>query len=203
MASSADGPQTWERILELWNGVDIPDGLWLLVQVTEEGAVMTPVPGSRHSGTTGRLSKILERAVGDDYFVHQTTGVGVLGKKGGAFVPDFLVVPVKASGAVVHAEDAPLVIEVTSPSNFQNDREVKYHAYAQGGVRQYLLIDPLDPQGPTVTLFTEPEGDEYTKAERFPYGATITLEDPVRVVIDTSQFPLDDVPASWPRPRRR
>ncbi|GLY30595.1 Uma2 family endonuclease [Kineosporia sp. NBRC 101731] len=190
MTQTATDPQAWARILDMWNSVDIPDG-FLLVQVTEEGAVMTPPPGPRHTRTTGWLSKILERAVGDDYFVLQTSGIGVTAK-GGAFVPDFLVVRTDAAAGVVHPEDAILVVEVTSPSNFDNDRETKYHAYAKGGIPQYLLIDPVDQDNRRVTLFTEPSGDEYLKAVQVSYGELITVPYPVPIVIDTSRFPLTD-----------
>lgn len=191
MATSVAGPQAWAEILEMWHAVDVPEGQ-LLVQVTEEGAVMSPTPGVRHSRTTGRLGWVLADALGEHYFVHQTIGVGVLGKKGGAFVPDFLVVREEVAAEVVHPEDALLVIEVTSPGNKENDRVVKYHAYARGGVQQYLLVDPLDLRGPSVTLFTEPRGDTYGKARRFEYGDIVRLEHPVPIVIDTGRFPRGD-----------
>ncbi len=67
-------------------------------------------------------------------------------------------------------------------------------------MRQYLLVDPEDSRGPTVTLFTEPKDGDYQKAVSFPYGAVITLYEPERIVIDTSVFPE---PEPEPGPDRR
>lgn len=180
----------WERILQKWNQLDPPEGE-LVVQVTLEGTLMSPPAGPRHRDTVDEMNKILLAALGNEYRIHQTSGMAVPSVPG-IFVPDFLVVPKGRAPSAVPSEKAILVVEVTSPSNAKNDRETKYQAYAKGGVPQYLLIDPVPEDAQTVTLFTDPSGGEYTRSVQVPYGESITVNRPVPIVIDTSLFPRTD-----------
>ncbi len=55
-----------------------------------------------------------------------------------------------------YVEGSPdLVIEVLSPSNWLNDRRVKYAAYAEAGVAEYWIVDP---QQETVEVFALRDG---------------------------------------------
>jgi Uma2 family endonuclease len=90
------------------------------------------------------------------------------------------------------AKDALLVVEVTSPSNAANDRKwgLKYEAYAKGLVPIYLLIDPHAGAGPTLTLFTQPDGKRYQAETTVPFGTPLTLPEPFdATTIDSSRFP--------------
>ncbi|MBT0768941.1 Uma2 family endonuclease [Kineosporia sp. J2-2] len=178
------------RVLRMWNELDVPEN-FLVAQVTPEGVLMSPPAAPQHSSTVDELNRILVEASNRSYRVHQTKGMWVAAQPA-IFVPDFMVVARGLPPGDISSEDTLLVAEITSPSNVRNDRVVKYHAYAKGGVAQYLLIDPVDEDDPSVTLFSEPSGDEYTRAVRVPYGESLTVEQPFPIVIDTGLFPLDD-----------
>ncbi|MBR7826850.1 Uma2 family endonuclease [Actinospica sp. MGRD01-02] len=89
--------------------------------------------------------------------------------------------------------EALLVVEVTSPSNAQNDRKwgLKYKSYARGRIPAYLLIELYADDGPAVTLFTEPNGTRYLGEQTVPFGTKLALPEPLdEIVVDTSAFPL-------------
>jgi Uma2 family endonuclease len=91
------------------------------------------------------------------------------------------------------AKDALLVVEVASPSNGDDDRKWgrKYKAYAKGLVAIYLLIDPHAEYGPSLTLFTQPDGKRYQAETTVPFGTPLQLPEPFdAVTIDSSRFPL-------------
>ncbi len=73
---------------------------------------------------------------GDGLLVHLT--------ENDQFVPDMMVVcdpnKIKPNG-IYGAPD--LVVEVLSPSTAKNDRKHKKEVYAQCGVREYWIVDPI------------------------------------------------------------
>ncbi|WP_261986812.1 Uma2 family endonuclease [Actinomadura sp. HBU206391] len=77
-----------------------------------------------------------------------------------------------------------LIVEVTS-SRPDNDREAKRHCYARGGIPLYLLVDR---ERETVTLFSEPAGDDYTESHSGVFGKTIELPAPFSFSLDTGDM---------------
>ena len=91
------------------------------------------------------------------------------------------------------AKDALLVVEVASPSNGNDDRKWgrKYKAYAKGLVPIYLLVDPHAETGPSLTLFTQPNGTRYQSETTVHFGTPLRLPEPFdAVTIDLSRFPV-------------
>jgi Uma2 family endonuclease len=91
------------------------------------------------------------------------------------------------------ASDALLAVEVTTPSNADDDRKwgEKYKAYAKGLVPIYLLVDPHHEDGPSFALFTEPNGTRYQGEQTLTFGRSIRLPEPFdAVVIDSTRFPV-------------
>ncbi|WP_051451555.1 Uma2 family endonuclease [Actinospica robiniae] len=111
--------------------------------------------------------------------------------------PDLTVLPLSVPRSDLMATQNPsgqalLVVEVTSPSNGNDDRKWgrKYKAYAKGLVPVYLLIDPYAESGPTVTVFTGPNGKRYTAESAVEFGTPLRLPEPFdAVVIDSARFP--------------
>ncbi|MEZ4835246.1 MAG: Uma2 family endonuclease [Caldilineaceae bacterium] len=62
-----------------------------------------------------------------------------------------------------------LVIEVLSPSNWRDDRNVKFDAYARAGVPEYWIVDPM---GETVEVFVL-DGDAYALLGHFTADDTV------------------------------
>jgi Uma2 family endonuclease len=88
------------------------------------------------------------------------------------------------------ADKALLAVEVTSPSNGEDDRRwgKKYKAYAKGMVPIYLLIDAYDERGPMVSLFSQPSGTRYQAETVVPFKTRLPLPEPFPMVLDLSEF---------------
>lgn len=79
-------------------------------------------------------------------------------------------------------------MEITSPGC--GDRpEAKLRSCARAGIPLSSLIDRFAPRRPTVTLFSEPEGDAYQEAHSAPFGKPVDLPDPFGVTLTTEDFP--------------
>ena len=108
------------------------------------------------------------------------------------FIPDLLVAPVEEiaeTDTYMPAALAELVVEVTSRKNARHDRVSKPAAYASAGIPLYLLVDRWAPEGPTATLYGEPQGDVYRSLAVAKFGEPLTVPGPFDVVIDTGEFP--------------
>lgn len=81
-------------------------------------------------------------------------------------------------------EGVALVVEVTSTKP-QADRGAKRRCYARGGIPLYLLIDRDDS---SVTLFSDPENDDYRQLLTIPYGKPLPLPEPFAFDLETSDF---------------
>ncbi|MEU3280350.1 hypothetical protein ABZ698_25240, partial [Streptomyces antibioticus] len=53
------------------------------------------------------------------------------------------------------------------------------------------LADRWSPEGPTATLFGEPQGDVYRPLVVAKFGEPLALPAPFDVTIDTAEFPAD------------
>lgn len=109
-------------------------------------------------------------------------------------IPDIVVAPLpecEATQTRIPAAAAELVVEVTSKSNARHDRISKPAAYATAGIPLYLLVDRWAPDGPTVILYGEPQGDVYHPLVTAKFGEPVKLPAPFDLVIDTSEFLAD------------
>lgn len=181
---------TWDELLYQWQELDVPEG-WR-AEIVEERIVMTPPPDNAHNLIADRVHKSLVRSMPDDWAVFQTAGASVPLRKN-LFIPDLMVVPrqqVPADDAPtpIPAEKALLAVEITSKGNADTDRKTKLWAYAHAEVPLYLLIDRFAETGPTVELFSSPDGGAYQESHRVPFGKEITLPEPVEMTLDTGEF---------------
>jgi hypothetical protein len=81
-------------------------------------------------------------------------------------------------------EGVAMVVEVTS-TRPEADREAKRRCYARGGISLYLLVDRDDS---SVTLFSDPEKDDYRQLCILPFGKPFPLPDPFVFDLDTTDF---------------
>ncbi|MGC0341181.1 hypothetical protein RKD20_006215 [Streptomyces sp. SLBN-8D4] len=77
-----------------------------------------------------------------------------------------------------------MVLEVTSPKP-QADREAKRRCYARGGIPLHLLVDR---DTDSVTLFSDPEKDDYREHWTRPFGKALTLPEPFAFELETADF---------------
>ncbi|MDX3640564.1 Uma2 family endonuclease [Streptomyces sp. MB09-02B] len=104
--------------------------------------------------------------------------------------PDGLLAPFgfpMGHGDWSDTEGVLMVVEVTSHDSdtHQRDRVEKPDGYAAAGIPVYLLIDRDDC---SVVVFNQPEGGRYRHEEKFAFGATVKLPDPVNISLDTEHL---------------
>ncbi|NYI04884.1 Uma2 family endonuclease [Allostreptomyces psammosilenae] len=85
----------------------------------------------------------------------------------------------------IHAGMLRLAVEICSESNFRRDVEVKPALYAEGGIANYLIVNPREG---TWTLLSKPKNGEYVERETREFGIPIQLPEPLGFTIDTSRF---------------
>ena len=172
-----------------WEELDVREG-WR-AEIVKGTIVVTPPPVIIHNRAASRLIRILARAIPDEWEIYPEVGVQI-GSTGDLYIPDLTVCPPgieSAEDKVMLAEHALLVVEITSPSNADQDRKRKLWGYAHGPVPLYLLVDPHASDGPHVTLYSTPDAGVYQNSTRVRYGEVITLPEPFDLKLDTGQFP--------------
>lgn len=165
------------------------------VEILGGSIIVSPMARNIHALVVLALNRLLTRTLPDEYAVSERLEFAV--DESNSPQPDLAVLPYDAMRADLDAttnspSEALLVVEVTSPSNAQSDRKwgPKYKAYAKGLVPTYLLIDLYAEDGPSMTLFTEPNGTRYLAEQTVPIGRKLHLPEPFDdVVIDSSRFP--------------
>lgn len=186
------GPDTgtsWDEAVRIWEESDVPEGC--KVEIIEGIVTVAPPPSNAHNAAAADLQQLLYTKIPDGCAIVQAQGVTIPGKAG-LYIPDLAVVPrevLETPGYRIPAEEALLVVEITSRENANHDRVTKAHGYAQAAVGLYLLLDPWHSGKPTATLFGEPEGGVYRMLQKVEYGGVLTLPEPFDLKIDTGIFP--------------
>ncbi|MFB8034955.1 Uma2 family endonuclease [Streptomyces sp. NPDC056004] len=182
--------QEWDDLVRIWEETDAPEGC--KVEIIEGIVTVSPPPSKDHNLTAARLQRRLYSALPEDWEIFQTLGVSVPGRAG-LYIPDLVVVPDEAvigPGNRIPAEEARLVVEITSQANANHDRIGKVHGYAKAGVELFLLLDPWHSGRPTATLYGEPDGGTYRLLDTVEYGEKLTLPEPFGLDLDTGIFPV-------------
>jgi Uma2 family endonuclease len=128
--------------------------------------VVTPSPTPMHQLVVHRLAVIFDQAIvaaGAGLVLEAPLDVFL--ETHNVLQPDVIVLLRDRIGLFgpQMVESAPsLAVEVISPSTAADDRVRKRQNYARFGVPEYWLVDP-DAQ--TVTIFSEPEGNQYRKQQ--------------------------------------
>ncbi|MFJ3667663.1 Uma2 family endonuclease [Streptomyces sp. NPDC090106] len=122
-----------------------------------------------------------------DLRLHPERGLKTESYRKGRARADAVLVPrrsLKGHGEWSEAEGVLMAVEITSydSDTNQRDRIDKPDGYAAAGIPVYLLVDRDDC---TVTVFTEPKDGRYRRQLNEPFGATLTLPDPVDISLDT------------------
>ncbi|RZB15145.1 Uma2 family endonuclease [Streptomyces sp. F001] len=188
--SGAPGDTGWDEIVRVWEETDAPEGS--KVEIIEGVVTVPPPPSKDHNTTAALLQRRLYTKIPESWEIYQTLGLEVPGISD-LFVPDLAVLPVSSvlgKGNRVPADEAELVVEITSKRNANHDRIKKVHGYARAGVPLYLLLDPWHSDRPTATLYGVPQDGTYRVLASVEYGEKLTLPTPFELDIDTSVFPL-------------
>jgi Uma2 family endonuclease len=106
--------------------------------------------------------------------------------------PDIVLVP---AGALrqdenpIRKELVAAVFEVVSRSTRAEDFVDKPGIYANMGIPIYVIIDRRHQ---VVRVFSEPEGEEYSREAVSPFGKPYALPAPVGLTIETTAYPFSD-----------
>jgi Uma2 family endonuclease len=155
---------------------EILDGEW----------VVTPAPNIKHQTVSKRLQFQLMLQL-EDKKVGVVFGAptDVIFSNTRVTEPDLLVIAVERKNIISERgiEGAPdLVIEILSTSTERTDREVKRKLYADGGVREYWIVDPrtsrievLELAGSSYELTGEYGPGAMAKSEIFPFSIAVDV----------------------------
>ena len=184
-----DPGQSWDDLVQLWDEMEWPEGS--KVEIIEGIITVSPAPASRHNVIAARIQRRLYSVIPEDWEIFQTQAIAIPSRLG-MLIPDILVAPVQEcteTDSYLPAAVAELVVEVTSRKNARHDRVTKPAAYASAGIPLSLLVDRGAPEGPTATLYGEPQGDVYRPLAVAKFGELLTIPAPFDLVIDTGEFP--------------
>ncbi len=102
--------------------------------------VVNALPDRPHQRLTRRLANLVERSCPDPAW-EVFDGLNVRLWADHVRIPDVVVARHRELGQVAPASEILLLVEVTSPSNFRQDRIVKHGEYAEAGIPFYIRID--------------------------------------------------------------
>jgi Uma2 family endonuclease len=106
---------------------------------------MTPAPSTKHQSVAGRMFSRLERALSGKPYRLFIAPTDVRLSETDVVQPDILVVCDPAKITATHIEGAPdLAVEVLSPTTSAKDLRQKKALYERAGVREYVVVDPLE-----------------------------------------------------------
>lgn len=186
----AQDPITQKILLDWFVDLDTPEGL--RAELIEGELVVTPVPDGNHE-------RCISRIVGQTYR-RSRTDMQFSGHKGlklknadgypqdhvipdGTFVPNESR-PFRGADPWMACDGVSMVLEVTSPKP-RTEREIKRRCYARGGIPLYLLVDR---EASSITLFSDPENDDYRRLRTVAFGKPLTLPQPFAFDLDTTDF---------------
>ncbi|MGC2998162.1 Uma2 family endonuclease [Streptomyces sp. G35A] len=177
-------------LLEGFLALETPEGF--RAELIEGEIIVTPPPDGDHEDYINLVAKQVIRRSRTDMDVSGNKGLNL--KSGGACpkdhaIPDGTFAPTalrlyRGADPWMPCDGVAMVLEVTSTKP-QADREAKRRCYARGGIPLYLLVDR---EASSVTLFSDPERDEYRERCTRPFGKPIALPEPFAFDLDTGDF---------------
>ncbi|MEV7384022.1 Uma2 family endonuclease [Streptomyces lydicus] len=183
-------PAQDDTLLEGFLALETPNGF--RAELIEGEIAVTPPPDGDHEDY---LSAILRQVLRESATDMDSSGhKGLLlpageDKPPNHVIPDATVAPralrlFRGAPSWMPGDGVAMVVEVTS-TNPRKDRKDKRHCYARAGIPLYLLVDR---DRATITLFSDPSGEDYVANVTVPFGKPVPLPAPFSFDLDTSDF---------------
>ena len=169
-----------DDLLKAFLGLDTPAGF--KAELIEGRIVVSPPPDGSHETAFALLNRQFMRKAAIE--LDLAGAKGLITPKG-RFIPDGTISPVghfETAGSWASAVGVLLVFEITS-TDPDSDRGAERLGYAAAGIPCYLLVDRTDGH---VTLFTDPEGGDYTAHTQVAFGKSLDLPAPFSFALDTA-----------------
>jgi Uma2 family endonuclease len=114
---------------------------------------MTPAPATRHQRISSNLHLVISEFLRGKQCTPFYAPTDVVFDDHNVVQPDLLVVCDKGKITEANIQGAPdLVIEILSPATGRKDRREKKALYERFGVREYIVLDPLNETVERLTL---------------------------------------------------
>ncbi len=191
MTAMAHEPLSQEEVLlEGFLALDTPEGF--RAELIEGEIVVTPPPDGDHEDYVGLIVEQVHTRSRTRMQFAGTKGLTL--RRGGncpkdRVIPDGTFAPrelrlYRGADSWMPCDGVTMVLEVTSTKP-KADREAKRRCYARGGIPLYLLVDR---EASSITLFSDPEKDDYREHCTRPLGKPISLPEPFSFDLDTTDF---------------
>ncbi|MFF3780262.1 Uma2 family endonuclease [Streptomyces sp. NPDC001933] len=177
-------------LLEGFLALDTPEGF--RAELIEGEIVVIPPPDGDHEDSINLIMKQVIRLARTDMDFSGNKGLKLT--SGGRspknhVVPDGTFAPTelrlyRGADPWMPCEGVALVVEVTSTKP-RADRTDRRHCYARGPIPLYLLVDR---EQSSLTLFSDPEGDDYRQHCTIPFGKRLTLPPPFAFDLETGEL---------------
>ncbi|MCX5557225.1 Uma2 family endonuclease [Streptomyces sp. NBC_00038] len=178
-----------EVLLEGFLALGTPEGF--RAELIEGQIVVTQPPDGDHEDYISLIMKQVIRRSGTDMDFSGNKGLKL--KSGGAYpknhaIPDgtFTCTELRlfrGADSWMPCDGVAMVMEVTPTK--PGTGEAKRRCYARGGIPLYLLVDR---EASSVTLFSDPERDDYRQHCTLPFGKPLALPEPFAFDLDTTDF---------------
>lgn len=133
---------------------------------------VTPAPSTRHQLLLGNLSREIMTALKGKRCQAFVAPTDVVFDEHNVVQPDLLVVCDRSKITEPNIQGAPdLVVEILSPSTSRKDRREKRALYERFGVKEYLVVDPINE---TVERFRLMRG-KYCNPDVFGWDESMKL----------------------------